>query len=150
MRVAFFLILLSWAASVAVASTTLYKSVGPDGKVTYTDRPPADGRIEKTIEYVSLPSSELPPSAVAYAEQLRKSSSSSTNVAGLNGVALFTASWCGYCKKAKAYLPAKGISYKEFDVESPGGMTAYAQAGGTRGVLSIFHGWRISPALRPR
>lgn len=32
-------------------------------------------------------------------------------------VTLYVTSWCGYCKKAKAYMAAHGISYQEFDIE---------------------------------
>jgi len=39
-----------------------------------------------------------------------------TAVAG--GVVIYTAPWCGFCKKAKAYLRQKGISYVERDVEA--------------------------------
>ena len=33
------------------------------------------------------------------------------------GVTLFGASWCGYCKSAKALLDAQGIPFVEIDVE---------------------------------
>jgi glutaredoxin len=41
---------------------------------------------------------------------------------GLHGdatprVELFTTSWCGYCKKAKAYLRSRGVPFTEYDVE---------------------------------
>ncbi len=32
-------------------------------------------------------------------------------------VELFTTSWCGYCKRAKAYFNARGVSFTEYDVE---------------------------------
>ena len=60
------------------------------------------------------------------------------------GVVLYSASWCGFCKRAKAYLAANGISYQEFDVETKDGMAAFAQAGGGKGVpLLIADGQRV-------
>ncbi|ALC17216.1 Glutaredoxin [Desulfuromonas soudanensis] len=32
-------------------------------------------------------------------------------------VELFTTAWCGYCKRAKAYLRSRGVPFTEYDVE---------------------------------
>jgi len=81
---------------------------------------------------------------LAYLEQLKKSGAAA-QVALPNGeLVLFTTSWCAYCKKAKAYLANKGLSYKEIDIESNGGAASYAQAGGQRGVPLLFkNGQRV-------
>ena len=67
-----------------------------------------------------------------------------------SGIVLFSAAWCGYCKKAKAYLAQKGISYREVDVETKDGILAYAQAGGKSGIpLLLANGQKVlgfSPA----
>ncbi|MBS1189755.1 MAG: Glutaredoxin [Rhodocyclaceae bacterium] len=34
---------------------------------------------------------------------------------------LYSASWCGYCRKAKAYLGERGIPYQEIDIDTPEG-----------------------------
>ena len=34
-----------------------------------------------------------------------------------DGVVIYTTTWCGYCKKAKAYLKKKGVDFVEKDVE---------------------------------
>lgn len=33
-------------------------------------------------------------------------------------VDIYTASWCGYCRQAKAFMNANGVSYEEHDVEA--------------------------------
>jgi len=43
---------------------------------------------------------------------------------------LYTAAWCTYCAQARAYLARAGIRYRELDVDSPEGKTAFAAAGG--------------------
>lgn len=49
-------------------------------------------------------------------------------------VVLFTASWCGYCKKARQYFIANQIPFKEVDIErSIVGYQEYKKLGG-RGV----------------
>lgn len=125
-----------------VWADTLYKSVGPDGRIIYSDKPPAGSRVEKTIEYAPGPSSPLPDYVLRYKEELEKQSQQ--RAAGTqrtdDTLQLFTASWCGFCRKAKAYLARKQVSYTEYDIETPEGMQALVRAGGGQGVPILF--WR--------
>lgn len=132
--------LLIWGALAApnANAQTVYKSVGPDGKIVYGDRPPAEGRVEKTLKFENLPSSALPASASSYVEQLRKQRASSTVSAPTSGVVLYMADWCGYCTKAKADLAGKGIAYQEINIDTKDGMAAYVQAGGGKGIPLLF------------
>ena len=54
-------------------------------------------------------------------------------------VTIYTASWCGVCKAAKAYMRSNGIAYVEKDVEKdPGARSeANAKTGGATGVPII-------------
>jgi glutaredoxin len=120
----------SLATTVATAQT-VYKSIGPDGSTVYSDHAPADGKIEKTITIVELPSSPVPPDQPA-----AKGARANPTAAGPRpdgDVVLYEASWCGYCKRAKAYLARRQIPYREIDIESPLGKSWFAQLGG-RGV----------------
>jgi glutaredoxin len=133
----------------SAAAETLYKSVGPDGRVVYSDRPPADGRIEKTMTFENLPSSPLLAATVAHLEQIRKTEPLPASNIATSGVVLYSATWCGYCKQAKAYLTGKGVHYQEFDVDTKIGMAAYAQAGGRKGVpLLLADGQRVQGFAR--
>lgn len=116
---------------------TLYKSVGADGRVVYSDQPPAEGRVEKTLRFSEVPSSPLPESVLRYREGLEKGVEQRLAVAARAGAGtprLFTAPWCGYCRQARAYLNEKGIGFSELDVETPAGQQAYAALGGGSGV----------------
>jgi glutaredoxin len=139
-------ILVLWTAAVTTpsAADTLYKSVGPDGRVVYSDRPPADGRIEKTMTFENLPSSPLPAATADYLEQIRKAEPLPAATTAASSIVLYSAKWCGYCRQAKAYLTAKGVHYQEFDVDTRIGMAAYAQAGGRKGIpLLLVEGQRV-------
>lgn len=125
--------------SMTAPAQNLYKSIGPDGRIVYSDRRPAEGRIEKTLQFKNLPASSLPASASSQLEQLRKQKGAQQAAAQAGQVVIYTTSWCGYCKKAKAYLAGKGISYRELDIETGPGMAAYAQAGGEGGVPLLFY-----------
>lgn len=116
-------------AAIPGGAQTIYKSIGPDGTPTYGDKPPANGKIERTYEFVELPSSSLPvqaaPSGVIHGPQAEHNQGS--------GVVLYSAAWCGYCKRAHAYLAQKGIAYQDVDIETPAGRAAFANAGGSAG-----------------
>ena len=52
---------------------TLYKSIGPNGEIVYSDQPPQSGKVEKTFNFSNLPSTPLPDSVVKYRNELQKS-----------------------------------------------------------------------------
>jgi glutaredoxin len=124
-------------ASYAQAGT-VYKSAGADGKIVYSDEPPSNMRESKTLKIEDAPATPLPPAVLRYQAELRKSMqgrlADATKVDSVGKTVLFGASWCGYCKKAKAYLNAKGVKYSEYDIDSAEGAKAYALAGGSGGV----------------
>ena len=131
--------LLAWA-------DTLYKSVGPDGGVVYSDKPVIGSQVEKTMEYTPGASSPLPDYVLRYKEELEKQARQ--RAAGAQRTddtpQLFTTSWCGFCRRAKSYLAGKGIAYTEYDIETPDGMEALVSAGGGRGVpLLSWRGKRV-------
>ncbi len=121
---------------------TVYKSVGPDGKVVYSDSPPVDGKKTSKLKFDNLPSSPLPAPQRSATEARRPTTSTAVPVT--TAVVLYSASWCGYCKAAKAYLGARGIAYREIDVDTESGQAAYAQAGGGNGIpLLVAGGQRV-------
>lgn len=125
---------------------TMYKIVTPDGRVVYTDHPPSQGKVLKTLTADSAPATALPASA---AEQLGKLQALRSGVP-TGGVVLYSAVWCGYCTQAKAWLASKRIAYREIDIDTPDGLVSFAQAGGGKGVpLLVANGQRVqgySPA----
>jgi glutaredoxin len=136
-RLALALSLLALAIPV-VLGQTMYKSVTADGKIIYSDHPPSDGKVLKTITPDIVPSTALSVSAM---EQLRKLRAlRPTAAAPANGIVLYSASWCGYCAKAKTYLAAKGIAYQEIDIDTPDGLASFAHAGGGKGVPLLLSG----------
>ncbi|HIV71399.1 MAG TPA: glutaredoxin family protein [Candidatus Aquabacterium excrementipullorum] len=93
----------------ALAATTpawaLYKVVGPDGKVTYTDRPPADkpAQAMRTNGSVSSTASlpfELRQIAIKYP------------------VTLYTGKDCGPCDQGRQSLRQRGIPFSEKSVDT--------------------------------
>jgi glutaredoxin len=124
-------------ASMVVLSATLYKSVGPDGKISYSDQPPRQGQVVMSRTFEAGPTSSLPSSA---ADQLERMRSAKTAAAPAAGGVLYSAAWCGYCQKAKAYLADKRIPYREVDIDTKAGLATFAQTGGGNGVPLLTAG----------
>jgi len=127
--------------SCAAVGGTMYKSIGPDGRVVYSDRPPDSGRVEKALTYKNLPASALPDSVIQYREALQKSADkrlASSASAASGTVQLFAAEWCGHCRKAKAWLAGKGIAYQEHDIDTPEGKLAFAQTSKRSGGIPLL------------
>jgi len=97
--------------AINAVAETLFKVVGPDGKITYTDRPPADGKSTTTLRFADAPSTPLPDAVLKYQAALQKSMQSRLSQAkkadAIGATTLFSAVWCGYCTRAKAYLQAE-------------------------------------------
>jgi len=147
MRPLFLLLIALVAAGAAVAqtTTTLYKSIGPDGKTIYSDRPPPSAGQAKTLTFQNEPASPLSAETLAYIEQLRTSADARATALPPHETVLYSAAWCGYCKQAKAYLANKRVAYREFDIDTKDGLLAYARAGGKRGVpLLVMNGKSVS------
>jgi glutaredoxin len=130
-------------ASVAHAQT-VYKSIGPDGRVVYSDHPPAHGKIAKTMTFAVLPSSPVPALPKQSSNHSAPSAPPPTpdpSPPETDGVVLYSATWCGYCKGAKIYLAHQGIPYNEIDIDTDNGRAAF-DANGHGGVPLLVQGSR--------
>lgn len=118
---------------------TIYRIVDANGKVSYSDQPPAQGKITNTLNYNDLPSTPVPNVQnrhVSKPDDNRKL----TPQQNMSQPVLFAAQWCGYCRQAKAYLSEKNIQYREYDIDSADGARVFAEAGGGRGIPFLVHG----------
>lgn len=113
------------------SAQALYKSVGPDGRVTYSDQPPVGGTTQQ-LQLDRLPAPVVAPPEPVVGGQVERGKEAMQAPArrGAGGVLLYTADWCGYCQKAKAWLGSKRIAYREIDIDTPKGKEAFARAGG--------------------
>jgi glutaredoxin len=103
----------------------VYRWLDDTGKVHFSDRPPVGngaGDIE-VKSYRGSPEISAVPTESVSAQ-----------------VTMFTTSWCGYCKRARAYLNKMGIPFVEYDVERDEiGKREYKKLNG-RGVPVILVG----------
>jgi hypothetical protein len=135
------------AASVAVATLfgaapahALYKVVGPDGKVTYTDRPNVS--TENRVQPMGSAAGGGVANDASLPFQLRQ-------VAQRYPVVLYVAPDCAPCDEGRQFLKQRGIPYSEKLVTSPAdGQALQRQTGGlSLPALSVgaqvVRGWQL-------
>ncbi|MCG2593731.1 glutaredoxin family protein [Ramlibacter sp. XY19] len=94
------------------AAAQVYRIVGPDGKVTFSDKPPADNQARPTIApSVAMPGAGAPAAGGGLPFELR-------TAAGKYPVTLYTGEGCGPCTPARDFLASRGIPYTERTVNS--------------------------------
>ena len=111
--------LLGGLLSTTGASAQLYKSVGADGRITYSDQPPAGAvRTEKKQLTASVVDSAGLPFELA---QLVKASP----------VTLYTGNNCPPCAEARTLLAGRGIPFTEKTVTSNADITLVSGSSGS-------------------
>lgn len=101
----------------------VYKWRDAKGRVHFGDKPPTDA----TTEQVRIRTFQGPAEVSAAPTTVSR-------------VTVLTTSWCGVCRRAKAWLAAKGVAYAELDVEKDAtGKEEFRKLGGT-GVPIILVG----------
>lgn len=88
---------------------TVYRIVGPDGRVTFSDTPPIEGAATPKL-IAPTPSSNNPATALPFA--LRQ-------VVGRYPVTLYTSSRCAPCNSGRELLSRRGIPFTEKTVNTP-------------------------------
>jgi glutaredoxin len=119
--------------AVPSVSAEVYKWRDAEGRTHFGDKPPADAATEEVrIRTFAGPAevSDAPASSAG-------------------AVTILTTTWCGVCRRAKAWLAEKGIAYTELDVEkSDAGKSEYRRLGGA-GVPIILVGQQRMNGFSP-
>ena len=118
------------AALVAFPAQALYKVVGPDGKVTYTDRPPTSLTGNKVT---SLGASGTAQSDVALPLEVRQAATRFP-------VTLYTMATCEPCDAARLLLRQRGIPHTEKIVATPEDGDALQRLSGGRDAPTLTIG----------
>lgn len=126
------------AALVAVAAGSLpafavYKVVGPDGKITYTDQPPNEAAARQPAATAPAPGDGGAAAAATLPLELR-------GPAARYPVTLYTADRCDACDAARQMLVARGVPYAERRVLTPADADALAARVGGRTVPAVTIG----------
>jgi len=96
------------------AQAEIYKWTDANGRVHYSDRKPATTAAETfKVNTFTQTGVKLERSSNAYAA----SPESSSKAVSDEKVVMYSTSWCGYCKKARAYFKKNNIAFVEYDIE---------------------------------
>ena len=119
-------VLLSMAMATAEAGE-IHQWKDAKGQVHFGDRAPAN--TVSTVVKVK-PNVYISPSIEALSKLVQRSEQ----------VVMYSASWCGYCDKARSYFNSHGVAFSEYDIEtSAKGQQDYARLG-AHGVPVILVG----------
>lgn len=110
----------------AAVADKVYKWIGPDGEVHYSNTPPGrDARAR-----------EVPLVIPSFGGEAEVSTAGGVG----RGVRIYTTASCGYCKRALAHLRKRSVPFTEYDVQtSTTGKLDYRRLNG-RGVPIILIG----------
>lgn len=103
------LLALSWPLAAPVGAQTIYRIVGPDGKVTFSDKPPA-GQAAVTATQGAPRSAAAAGPALPF--ELRQ-------VVARYPVTLYGSPNCAPCNAGRLMLQARGIPYNEYAITTP-------------------------------
>jgi len=125
------------ACAVALAGPAwgqaVYRSVGPDGRVTFSDRPPPDGRGSARVLPFAGPAAGpvegLPAPLQRIAERFP--------------VVLYTAPNCAACDEGRRMLVGRGIPYTESTISSAEDIAALEGMAGERTVPLLRIGGQL-------
>ena len=87
----------------AVAHAQVYRIVGPDGRVTFSDRPPPDGKASPA-QAVPLGGGGTPTASLPAEVRM---------AAGRFPVTLYSGADCGPCISARSFLLRRGVPFTE-------------------------------------
>lgn len=128
-------ILFAFAATLAMSigsvNAGIYKWVDAQGKTHFSDELPPNGKA-RTVTVDENTISGSGAAAKRLAETSAKNSAARPAEArARTKVVIYTASWCGYCRKAISLLKQRGVPYSEYDIEtSSQGSRDYARLSG--------------------
>lgn len=139
------LLLLALLLPLCASAGSIYKSTGANGSRIYSDEPQANARNQQLIEFNEAPATPLPDAVLQYRKRLEERIRTRRMEAPPSEQpVLFTAVWCGYCRKAKSWLEGHGIAYREYDIDTETGMSMLIQIGGSHSVpLLAWQGQKL-------
>jgi glutaredoxin len=128
-------------AAMALPAAALYKVVGPDGRVTYTDRPPSDGSARvSTLGRDAV--NEVPAAQANLPQELRAAATRFP-------VTLYSAADCAPCDAGRQLLVQRGVPFTERLIVSEDDAAAMERVLGARTVPGLTIGSQVLRGLTP-
>ncbi len=130
-----------------VVRSEIYRWQDPQGGWHFGDRPPASAKARVVHPRVNAVAPS--PGLRSAAQGLKAQAGRSHPKARRPRVVMYSASWCGVCKRARGYFRSHHIPFKEYDVETTAkGRRDYKRLKG-KGVPLILVGGRRMTGFSP-
>lgn len=110
------------ACALGAQGQMVYRIVGADGRITYSDKPPAGGSAAK-VEPVTAGSSGGAATSAGLPYELREAVSRFP-------VTLYTGNDCGPCTAGRSFLSGRGVPFSERTVQTQEDATALKNLSG--------------------
>jgi len=134
------------------AKRVYYQFIDERGSVQFVERldqvPP---EWRDRVGYVEM--NGPPPLSPDHAQRMRRLggaspagialASTGSRGARTSGVLLYYADWCGYCRKTRAELDRRGVSFQLLNIENPATLAELVEKTGQRGIPVLDVGGRI-------
>jgi glutaredoxin len=123
-------------AGAATGAAAQYKIVGPDGRVTYTDKPPAPADARAAAPGTGGTTSGGAPLPVEVRQAMAR-----------YPVTLYAAKSCSPCDQARQWLKGRGIPFSEYSIDSNADIAALQSKFGGRELPVITIGGQVIRAF---
>jgi glutaredoxin len=123
--------LLVLSVCIPASAQQIYRVVGADGRVQYTDKPPAGAKAAAVQPRISSYGGDAVVTGSTPAVKPAQARPE---------IRMYATDWCGYCRKAREYFARNGIRYTELDVEKSEVARLEYRGLGARGVPVIVVG----------
>lgn len=146
---AWLILIASFCVFASAANADIYRWVDENGKVHFSDEKPEKIQTEQVdIQINSFEGMDVSDSDFLEARELEARERQKAEASKSPKVVMYSATWCGYCRKARNYFNQQGIPFREYDIEnSSKGRRDYARMNGT-GVPIIFVGKKRMQGFR--
>ena len=112
---------LTWVALLALLSTgsiaEIYTWIDDNGVKQFSDRPPEHNTATR-VRTIEAPQISTVQTRVIPPDALPRKKKSSGKETSRGRVLMYSAEWCGVCKRAASYFRKKGIPFREKDIDA--------------------------------
>jgi glutaredoxin len=142
-------LLIAGLALVLPATAQVFKWTDENGKIHYGDKPP--DHVKKQDVKINVMSFGGPPEIDEWTAILKRPPAvrgyATTGETG--ALTMYSATWCGPCRRAKAHLAEKGIAYRDVDIDDSESNKAEFKSYGGGGVPLFIAGKKRMRGFNP-
>jgi glutaredoxin len=137
------------ALFLAPAAAQVYRWTDPQGKTHYGDKPPEEAKATAREVKITAKSYDGPPQIDDWAAIIRRPADATRSAGTPGQLTLYSATWCGPCKRAKAHLAKTGIPYRNVDIDDSDANKAEFRSYGGGGIPLFILGTKRMRGFSP-